>query len=122
MRSLASKGMIPAMSVLGSVSRDAWEAAETALIATLRESGADLLNLAAGGNQPRPRACEHLAENGRRTAALIHQGNPRARLIWEKRKEAGTLIAWLESRGDHVRVNRIRSALARLDLAEASCR
>lgn len=121
-RSLGGQGKRPSMEVLGSVPIAHWEDAERTLIEILRRTTPNLLNLAAGGNEPKVPAGDYLAANGRRTARAIHHGSQRARRVWELRKLAGTEIAFLESRGDTARVAKLRSALARLDAKGATCR
>lgn len=121
-KSLGVQGKRPGMEVLGAVPIARWEDAERALIELLRRTVPNLLNIAAGGNEPKPRPGDYLAANGRRTARAIHHGTPRARRVWELRKLAGTELAFLESRGAAARASKLRSALAYLDAKEAACR
>lgn len=67
-----------------------WEADERELIAQHRADGADLLNVAAGGNAP---CCPRVVRkaNGRKVAASVH-GNPLRRRIWEINRQLGSLL------------------------------
>lgn len=86
--SLVKQGLCPRMEVL--VSSADWVADERAEIRKARESGAELLNLAPGGNQPFcPR--EVAARNGRKTAQLIHSNGP-AKDLWVLKHRLGDAL------------------------------
>jgi len=52
--SLLADGKLPILRVLETIPAEQWELAERAAIKNARDGGADLLNVAKGGNQPEP--------------------------------------------------------------------
>lgn len=86
--SLTREGLCPRMEVL--VYSADWVVDERAEIRKARENGADLLNMAPGGNQP---FCPHdvAVSNGKKTAKLIHSDGPR-RELWELKHRLGDLL------------------------------
>jgi hypothetical protein len=84
MRDLAQAGMSPALKVLETTGAD-WQSVERRLIAKHLEAGADLLNLAPGGNEP---SCSTAvrAENGRKVAAS------RDKVIWRIKRDLGDFL------------------------------
>lgn len=84
-RSLMRKGLVPRIELLEQAEESSWKAAEVRLIAQHRASNPDLLNLAAGGDQPYcPR--ETRARNGQLNAA---SRDPR---IWRLKRSIGQAL------------------------------
>ena len=85
---LVREGLAPRMEVI--LSSTDWVTDERSEIRKAIERGADLLNMAPGGNQP---FCPHevAAKNGRNTARLIHSNGP-ARDLWELKHRLGDLL------------------------------
>jgi hypothetical protein len=69
-----------------------WPETEKKLIAQWREYGEPLLNVSAGGNEPPKHLKAVLAENGRRTARLIHD-DPVRKAAWKAKQMWGVLTA-----------------------------
>ena len=86
-KSLIGDGCSPGVFVIEEVLEGDWVEAEIFWIAYFKSIGANLLNLAEGGNQP---YCskEVRAENGR-VAAIKRQSTPRSRKIWQLKRMLG---------------------------------
>lgn len=67
-----------------------WQSLETFLINQHRLDGANLLNVAIGGDEP---ACPKLvrAKNGAKVSALVHS-NPKTKRLWEIKRMLGQLL------------------------------
>jgi len=81
LRKLLDLGTVPGLVILREVEQNEWIEAERELIFFHRATGARLLNLAEGGDQP---FCskEQRAENGRRTIEKICS-DPERKRIWQ---------------------------------------
>lgn len=95
-RELYDRGAIPGLLILYETVD--WNRDERLAIAKARADGADLLNVAAGGNEP---ACstEVRAMNGRLVAKIVH-GDPARKRLWNLKRAIGSAIrAGLVSEG-----------------------
>jgi hypothetical protein len=112
-RKLAAEGKVPKLIVLDVVTEGPWEAVERRRIAEYRASGARLLNLADGGDQPFC-STEQRAANGRATGranvASLHN-DPAKRRIWELKKGMGSALKFLKKVGNTEAYNRIVNGL-----------
>ena len=91
MRSLSDRGMLPVLRVLEEVDRDRWQDAERRWIAKFREEG-DLLNLAAGGNEPFMTS-EQRASAAKAATAARHSTEESERL-WKLKRNLGASLRW----------------------------
>lgn len=86
--SIVADGKEPVLKILEH-SED-WALSEKRLISSYRESGANLLNVAHGGNEPFCSA-EQRASNGRNLAKKIHN-DPKLKRIWEIKRVLGAAL------------------------------
>ena len=107
---LTSNGEKPVLKVLEWATD--WREAERRLITQYRESGARLLNVAEGGDEP---ACSYAtrAANGK----AVSQSRDKA--IWGLRRKVGDLLAWLESHGRSAAAARLHYAYERFNTLSA---
>ena len=113
-RKLAREGLKPDMVILETNCAD-WGASERKFIASARRMGADILNIADGGNQPKC-PTEVQASNGRMTVGRLN-GSHHVRMLRVLGKEA----KWLDTvgMGDDAAILRNTQALLRLMTKEA---
>ena len=89
-RELASLGLRPSLAVLVQCNDGSWKEHEREHIARERKTNPQLLNLAAGGDQPEcPTSVR--AANGRRNAAA-RVSTPRKAKIWALKRWAGSYL------------------------------
>jgi len=108
-RKLIAAGKTLEISVISEHDGDSWKAAEIETISRYRESGARLLNVAIGGDQPEC-SKEQRAINGRATAKAIH-GNTDLHRIWRVKKGAADALRWLEKNSTPERVEKFKEVM-----------
>lgn len=109
MRKLSITGKLPVMVVISEESNDSWEQAEREAIKKYRESGANLLNVADGGDQPSI-SDEQRAKNGKMVAQKIHSDIENKK-VWAMKRQASETLKWLESSASTERVERFKDAM-----------
>ena len=87
---LRELGLVPAFQVLSVCTRANWQQCEREAIASARLGGANILNLANGGNEPYC-APEIRAANGRKSA-VARVSTPRKAKIYEAKQALGILL------------------------------
>lgn len=102
--SLIKQGLQPKIFEIESVPSDAWQATEAHWIAYFRSLGANLLNIADGGDQPKTNP-EQLARNGRIAA------QKRDPYIWSWKRFIGSSIKFGRENGIDSMVERGEQAL-----------
>jgi hypothetical protein len=107
-RELIEIGIIPEFKVL--IKTDDWQKSEIELIAFYRKSGANLLNIAIGGNEP---FCskEIRANNGRNNAEKIHS-NPKSKRLWHLKKMLSHNLKFLLKIGRYEKIAEIKLRLS----------
>lgn len=109
LRKLMASGKKPEMIILSEHLGDGWKQAEVEAIAKYRASGARLLNVADGGDQPRATKAQ-LASNGREVARIIH-GDAEKKKLWALKRGAGEQLRWLEKNSTPERVERFKDTM-----------
>lgn len=105
---LAKSGNTPEIFEISKVSADKWEDEERHLIAYFRSVGANLLNLADGGDQPKT-SKEQLIKNG------VKAAKKRDPYIWRWRRFMGSSIKFGKDNGIASMVERGENAIRLVD-------
>lgn len=98
----------PVMEVLEWVEPEGWAEAERRLIA-LHRLGGRLLNLADGGDAPKPTK-EQLG-NAARASVRARESDPQKKKIWHIKRTLGQHLAWLDKNKMHKQAVRLRFKL-----------
>lgn len=106
-RELSKLGQLPVVKVLCQTSD--WKSEEKRIIQQHRNNGANLLNVAIGGNEP---FCsnETRVKNARKVANEIHS-NPNKKRLWHLKTSLANCLAVLIKMGRHETVNSVLSKL-----------
>ncbi len=106
-RELASLGLIPVCKVI--LQTENWQADEVALIEQHKLAGANLLNVAIGGNEP---FCSKAvrAANGAKNAADIHS-DPKRKRLWYLKKRLAESFRFFNANGMQNVTERIQGRL-----------
>ena len=104
-RKLALSQKMPAMKVVATAGPDEWESTERRLILEYRAAGAQLLNVAEGGDHPFC-SIEQRATNGRATAKAIHS-DPKRKRVWELKRGMSSSLKFLKENNQVEAYNRI---------------
>lgn len=109
-RSLSKSGLVPVVRVLEVA--DNWQAKEKELIALHRASGARLLNVAEGGDEP---FCskETRAANGKANAAK-READPVLRELHRFFRDAGEIAAYYRKQGNTERAEKVVANVQRI--------